>query len=99
MTVPLKLSELPSGSIEITSQRRMVRIDDAVEETEQCYLTIEGSPEGLRWFARHLNSLATTAEHGSGAYGNIVAPSDFQNDPIKLEQWDSLDFHCKIKSP
>ena len=99
MTAPVKLSELPSGSLQIATQRRMVRIDDADEETEQCYLTIDGSPEGLRWLARHLNSLATTAENNSGAYGNIVAPWDFQNDSIKLEGWDSLDFHCNVQSP
>ena len=99
MTAPLNLSELPSGSIQITTQRRMVRLDDAVDETEQCYLTIEGSPEGLRWFARHLDSLATTAENNSGAYGNIVAPWDFKNEPIKLKEWDSLDFHCKARTP
>jgi hypothetical protein len=99
MSAPLKLSELPTGSIQITTRHRMVRIDDAVEETSQCYLTIEGSPEGLRWLARHLNSLATTAENSDGAYGNIVAPWDFQNEPIKLEEWDSIDFHCKVQVP
>ncbi len=98
MTAPLKLSELPSGSIQITTRRRMVRVDDADEETEQCYLTIEGSPAGLRWFARHLDSLATTAENNGGAYSNIVAPCDFQNKPINLEEWDSLDFHCNIRT-
>lgn len=77
----------------------MVRIDDAEEETDHCYLTIEGSPDGIRWLARHLESLAATAENHSGAYGNIVAPWDFKNAPITLEGWDSLDFYCTVRKP
>ena len=89
-----KLSELPARCIQISTQRGLVRIDDAREETEQCYLTIQGSPAGLRWLSRHLNSLADSAEN-AGSSGNIVAPRDFKNCPIELEGWDSLDFHCE----
>lgn len=89
-----KLSELPADSIQITTQRRMVRINDANEETEQCYLTIQGSPEGFRWLSQHLNALAKSAEKHGGTSGNIVAPWDFKNDPIKLAPWDSLEFNC-----
>ena len=89
-----KISELPTHCIQISTHRRMVRIDDAIEETEQCYLTIEGSPDGLRWLSQHLSSLADGAER-DGSSGNIVAPWDLKNEPIKLEGWDSLDFHCE----
>ena len=90
-----KLTELSADSIRISTQRRMVRVDDASEETEQCYLTIEGSPEGFQWLSQHFSSLAKSAERNEGPAGNIVAARDFKNDPVKLENWDSLDFHCE----
>ena len=99
MTQSPDLNELPIGSLQISTQRRMVRIDDAIEEAPQCYLTIEGSPEGLRWLAQHLESLAKSAEKHSGSAGNIVAPWDFKNEPIDLVDWDSIDFHCRVKEP
>ena len=72
----------------------MVRIDDATEESEQCYLTFDGTPEGFRWLARHFESLANSASrHGSAS--NIVAPWDFENAPIDLKGWDSMDFTCR----
>ncbi len=95
MTAPPKLSELPTGCIQIATDRRMVRIDDAKEETEHCYLMIEGSPAGLRWLSRHLESLARRVEEGATGAGNIVAPWDFKNAPIDLDGWDSIDFHCR----
>jgi hypothetical protein len=72
----------------------MVRIDDATTETEQHYLTIDGSPVGLRWLARHLDSLAESTEQNSRSSGNIVAPWDFANEPLLLDGWDALDVQC-----
>lgn len=95
MTNVPKINELSAGSICITTQRRAVRIDDAQEETEHCYLTIEGSPDGFRWLAQHFDALANSSEKHGGSAGNIVAPWDFKNEPIKLEGWDSIDFHCQ----
>ena len=89
-----QITELASGSIRIATERRMVRIDDAIEEVEQCYLKFRGTPEGFRWLSQHFNSLAKSAEnHGSS--GNIVAAWDFKNAPIALDGWYSLDFQCK----
>lgn len=97
MTGLPKLSELPAHSIQIATQSQVVRINDENEETEQCYLTFRGSPEGFRWLSEHFGSLAKSAEkHGNA--GNIVAAWDFKNDPIKLDDWDSLDFLCKKQS-
>ena len=93
-----KLSELPAHCIRISTHRRMVRIDDAAEETQQCYLTIEGSPAGFRWLSQHFNSLANSADNRGGSSGNIVSPWDFKNDPINLEGWDSIDFKCEKES-
>ena len=94
MTQRKQLSELDADSIRITSERRMVRIDDATEEVEQCYLEFRGTPEGFRWLSQHFSSLAKSAEN-QGSSGNIVAAWDFKNSPIALGEWDSLDFHCK----
>lgn len=73
----------------------MVRIDGDTKESEQNYLTIDGSPDGLRWFSRHLESLARSAERNSCSSGNILAPRDFRNEPILLDGWDAIDFHCR----
>lgn len=89
-----KLTQLPTRSIRIAAERRVVRIDDATTETEQHYLTIAGSPDGLRWLARNLNSLAASTEQSSRSSGNIVAPWDFSNEPILLDGWDAIDFYC-----
>lgn len=94
MTDSTKFTELPSGSIKISTQRRMVRIDDATEETEQSYLTIESSPDGFRWLAQYFDSLAISAEKG-GHCGSIIAPWDFTNKPIELDGWDSIECLCK----
>ena len=93
MTTPHNLSDLPPSCINISTHRRFVRIDDATEESEQCYLTFDGTPEGFRWLARHFESLANSAsQHGTAS--NIVAPWDFENAPIDLKDWDSMDFTC-----
>ena len=94
MTGSIKLIELPAGSIRIATHRRKVRIDEETEETEQCYLTVEGSPDGFRWLSQHCNSLAVSASKG-GSAANIVAAWDFKNNPIELDEWDSIDFSCR----
>ena len=90
-----KINELAAESLRIKTCRRQVRINDTTEETEQSYLTIEGSPDGFRWLSNHLASLAKSAEQHSVGVGNIVAAWDFQNVPINLDGWNSIDFHCK----
>ena len=93
MTQRKKLSELDAHSIRITTERRMVRIDDAKHEVEQIYLNFKETPDGFRWLSQHFGSLAKSAEN-NGPSGNTVAAWDFKNSPIALGEWDSLDFHC-----
>ena len=88
------LSQLAANSLNISSQQRMVRIDDSPDEQEQIYLTVEGTPAGFRWLASHLEEMARSVEANRGACSNIVAPRNFKNQPIKMKHWDSLDFHC-----
>ena len=90
----LNISELKAGSIHIRTERRMVKLDDATEEVEQRYLTISGTPEGFQWLSQHFRSLANSASRG-GSAANIVAPWDFKNRPVTLDEWDSIDFSCK----
>ena len=89
------LSELSASSLSFSSQQRMVRIDDSPDEQQQIYLTLEGTPAGFRWLASHLEEMARSVEANGRGCGNIVAPWDFKNHPIKMEGWDSLDFHCR----
>ena len=72
MAGSIKLTELPAGSIRIATHRRKVRIDEATEETEQCYLTVEGSPDGFRWLSQHFNSLAVSASKGGNAATSLL---------------------------
>ena len=90
----LNISEMKAGSIHIRTERRMVKLDDATEEVEQCYLTISGTPEGFQWLSQHFRSLANSASRG-GSAANIVAAWDFKNRPVTLDEWDSIDFSCK----
>ena len=89
------LSELSASSPSFSSQQRMVRIDDSPDEQQQIYLTLEGTPAGFLWLANHLEEMARSVEANGRSCGNIVAPWDFKNQPIKMEGWDSLDFHCR----
>ena len=90
----MKLSQLPKHCLKFATQRRMVHIDDRSEEQLQAYLTFAGTPDGLRWLARHLMMMAESAE-ANGDASNIVAPWDFENQPIDLDGWDAIDFHCR----
>ena len=92
--VALNISELKAGSIHIRTERRMVKLDDAPQEVEQCYLTISGTPDGFQWLSQHFKSLANSASR-AGAAANIVAAWDFKNRPVILDGWDSVDFSCQ----
>ena len=98
MTVKQKLSELPAASLAISSHKCLVRIDDAPEKIEQTYLKIEGSPDGFRWLANHLEQMAKSTERDQIDNSNILAPWDFKNKPVKMAEWDSLEFGCKTNS-
>lgn len=91
----LLLTELPKHSVRVHSATRLVRIDDNPDEVEQTYLMIEGTPDGYRWLANHFARMAKSADESTSGCSNILAPWDFQNEPVKLEIADSIEFTCR----
>jgi hypothetical protein len=98
MPNPKQLTELNSGSLRFTTRHSMIYIDDAPEETEQCSLDIEGTPDGYRWLAQQLLYMADHVEQSSSGYHVAVRPSDFANTPIGLQGWDAIVLNCGSKA-
>ena len=98
MLNPKKLTDLNTGSLRLTTRRSMVYVDDAPEETEQCSLDIEGTPDGFRWLAQLLLYMADHVDQASLGYHIVVKPSDFAHTPIGLKEWDVLVLNCSSKA-
>ena len=92
-----RLSELATNSLHFSARECRVRLDDSPEEVDQTYLTINGTPDGFRWLAAHLEGMAKSAEAHETGCSNIVAPRDFADKPVLTENWDSLEFACSKK--
>lgn len=86
------LSQLPESSLIVTTEKSMVRIDGALPEVEQTYLTIRGTPAALKWFASLMTQMANSAERHSTSCSAIVSPMDL--DQIKLSDWSAIDLVC-----
>ena len=99
MNTTIRLTDLAPGSLKISVETHMTRIDDAESEVSQSYLTIDGTAAGFHWLAKHLQSMADHCEEEEGnGCANVVAPWDFANRPIEMDSWDSIEFICKPKS-
>ena len=73
----------------------MVYVDDAPEETEQCSLDIEGTPDGYRWLTQQLLYMA---DHVEQSATTSLSPGDFANTPIGLQGWDAIVLNCGSKA-
>lgn len=98
MPNPKMLSDLNTDSLRLATRRSMVYFDNATKETEQCSLDIEGTPDGFRWLAQLLPSMADHVDQSSRGYHILVQPSDFANTPIRLQGWDALVLNCSNKA-
>lgn len=91
----LRLSELPSDSLQITSETRRVRRDGKEPEVDRTYLTISGTPEAFEWLSGILKMMAKSAgkEDGGSAHGVVVAPEDLPQ--LTVSEWDALALECR----
>ena len=97
MPNPKMLSDLNTDSLRLATRRSMVYVDNATEETEQCSLDIEGTPDGFRWLAQLPMSIADHVDQSSRGYHILVQLSDFVNTPIGLQGWYALVLNCSSK--
>ena len=86
------LSQLPSDSLQVFTESRMVRVDGREPEIEQTYLTINGTPAAYRWLATLLNQMASSAEENGNGNSVIVSPIDLKQ--ISMHEWSALDLGC-----
>ena len=86
------LSNLAPNSLNVFSIKRMVRIDDDSSETEQNYLTIEGTPDAYRWLAAQLTQMANSTDKHANGCAVVVSPRDLKQ--INMTQWSSISLEC-----
>ena len=88
------LAELPPDSLRLSTETRMVRLDEKTNpEIEQTYLTINGTPDGFRWLAAQLNQMANSADRHEKGVSVIVSPRDLKQ--ITMTEWSSIDLECR----
>ena len=88
-----KLSKkLAAESLRIRTFTALVRLNDDVDETEQAYLHIHGTPDAYRWLAKLLTERADIAD--SSPFDQvIVSGADLRQ--LVLDGWNSIHLECE----
>lgn len=88
-----KLSKnLAPGSLRIGTSTAVVHLNDDVDEMEQTYLHIHGTPDAYRWLAKLLTERAANAD--SAPFDQvIVSGADLKQ--LVLDGWNSIHLECE----
>lgn len=98
MSATKLLAQLTADSARVYPVTRTVRMDGELPEVDRTYLTMEATPEALRYLAALFTEMAESAESSndpSKGHSVIIDPNDLN--PLTMSDWSAIEVTCRRK--